>query len=354
MVWPVTSPEASGLLAGPRGRRLCWSLLDPGDCPEWVRVRDGAHAGDLTSLTDDLAVCVSRTNLDATVKHADELALVAALVEPVDMAAYWQEPGPEDQALTDLAVRDELLPIAEAVTAAPAARWWCTPIAGDHQQFMEWVSQDDYSPALAGAAAHLAAWRSATAEDEQSAWERPEDPSASWNGHWWSTPALSRLPSTTRSIPGIGAVGLALVEDGLGWRGARCWPVAVRSSPRIYEVSGPDQWTELAGRYPLEVSKSRRHDWWRVTHWTGAWLIPDFAAVAADYDAVHLSVTGYLTTAGRALPVGDACTLLAGWNPDQTYWLTDILALAGPTATWVDSDTRPLGWLPRWPEAQPT
>jgi hypothetical protein len=68
-------------------------------------------------------------------------------------------------------------------------------------------------------------------------------------------------------------------------------------SPRIYEISGPDEWADLAGRYPLDVSKSRRHDWWRITRWAGTWLIPDFAAVAGDYDAVHLSVTGYLTTA---------------------------------------------------------
>ena len=29
-----------------------------------------------------------------------------------------------------------------------------------------------------------------------------------------------------------------------------------------------------------------------ATGWAGRWLIPDFAAVAADYDAVHLSVGG--------------------------------------------------------------
>lgn len=128
----------------------------------------------------------------------------------------------------------------------------------------------------------------------------------------------------------------------------------MQSDPRIYEISGPDQWTDLVGRYPMDVSQSRRHDWWRVTRWTGAWLIPDFAAIGQDYDAVHLSVAGYLATAGRALPVGDACTLLAGWDPDQTYWLNDILALGGPATTWVESDGRPPGWLPASPEAGPT
>ena len=83
-----------------------------------------------------------------------------------------------------------------------------------------------------------------------------------------------------------------------------------------------------------------------MTRWDGRWLIPDFAAVAEDYDAVHLSVTGYLATAGQALPVGDARTLLAGWDPDQTYWLNDVLALSGPATTWVSSDEALLRWIP--------
>jgi hypothetical protein len=63
-------PDTQGLLAGRRGQRFCWSLLDPGDCPEWDQVWDAAQAGDLTSLIDELAVCVTRTDLDATVTRA--------------------------------------------------------------------------------------------------------------------------------------------------------------------------------------------------------------------------------------------------------------------------------------------
>ncbi len=53
-----------------------------------------------------------------------------------------------------------------------------------------------------------------------------------------------------------------------------------------------------------------------------------------DYDAVHLTAAGYLTTAGWPVPVGEARTVLAGWNPDETYWLTDVLTHAGPAAHW--------------------
>ena len=44
---------------------------------------DGAHRGNLTGLTDELAACVARTDLDSTVVHANQLSLLAALVEPV-------------------------------------------------------------------------------------------------------------------------------------------------------------------------------------------------------------------------------------------------------------------------------
>jgi SAM-dependent methyltransferase len=340
----MASDAAADLLSGPRGRRLCWTLLGDSDHPGWARVQRGILGRDLAGLAGELAACVTLTDLTRISATTDGLALLAALGEPVTLARYWGPPDEEDRALSDPAVREALLPVARAVTAAPAAQWWATPVERDRQQYVEWLGDRDYAPALTGAAAELAARRSKMLEDERSARTRPEDPAAAFGGYWWSAPIPSRLPETTRSIPGIGAAGLALLEDGHGWRSARCWPVAPRPGARIYEVHGPAQWADLVGSYPLDVSKARRHEWWQVTGLAGRWLIPDFAAVAADYDAIHVSVAGYLATAGRALPVGDGRTVLAGWNPDQTFWLADVLAYAGPATHWVDQDRQPLGW----------
>jgi len=289
-------PRAEDLLAGPRGRRLCWSLLEPGDVPGWDLVWDGAQRGDLTGLTAELAACVARTDLDSVVVHADQLTLLAALVEPVGTAMYWQEPDDVDHALSAREVQGALLPVAQAVTIAPEARWWTSPIAASSQQYVEWPGEHGGPPALTATAAEVASWRSAT------------------------------------------------IEDGFDHRNARCWPLAPRPGTRICEISSPADWTQLAGRYPLDVSRSRRHDWWRATGWAGKWLIPDFAAVALDYDAVHLSVAGYLTTAGRALAVNDGRTVLAGWDPDRTFWLTGVLAASGPATDWLELDEGPLGW----------
>lgn len=72
-----------------------------------------------------------------------------------------------------------------------------------------------------------------------------------------------------------------------------------------------------------------------MSGWEGRWLIPGWAAVAASYDGMHLSVAGHLQASYRALPVaGGACTCIAGWDPDETIWLTDVLASAKLAARW--------------------
>ena len=151
-------PDTEDLLAGPRGRRLCWSLVDPGDHPGWDRVQDAAGAGDLTGLSGELAACVAQTDLASIAAETDETELLAAVGASVDAAMYWQEPDGEDLALASQAVREALLPVARAVTAAPAARWWPAPAPRQRQQYVEWIDDYDHSPVLTGTAAELADW----------------------------------------------------------------------------------------------------------------------------------------------------------------------------------------------------
>jgi hypothetical protein len=352
MSWPE-DPRA--LLAGPRGRRLCWVLAtgtgtpEPRLGPAWREVDsqplDAESLGaDPADLASELAAAVSQAGWHAALAGPDDAALVQPLAESVTWAMYWQPPDGVDRALAHPGVADTLRPVAHAVTNAPAARWWPGGADLGIQQYVDPVPGGSGGPPLSGAAGRLAAWRLAAAEGERLAAERPADPAAPFTGHWWSTPVFAGLACTTRALPGLGALRLAAVEDWPGWSEVLCWPVAPRRPARICEISRPADWAALVARYPLEVTSSRRHDWWKVTGWAGAWLMPDYAAVAADYEAIHLSVGGYLTTAGRALAVGDARCLLAGWDPDATYWLADVLASSGPPVRWVSDDDAPLGW----------
>ena len=42
----------------------------------------------------------------------------------------------------------------------------------------------------------------------------------------------------------------------------------------------------------------------------------------------------YLAASGRALPVRDQFTVLAGWEPSKTWWLNDVLQQATEPGTW--------------------
>ncbi len=346
---------ADALLAGPGGRSLCVNLLDdrltaPGGRVNraWADALHAARMGDAHRCASKLSECTAVADLAAV--PFDGSALMAGLVAAVDFASYRAEPDAEDLGMATETARAALRPVAEAVAVAaaglPDVRWWTEPADRSRQRHTQFLDEHPTpEPMLTGAAELARAWLADTLEEERSAQGRPEDPALSYSGRWWSSPAHSGLPATTRELPRLGAVGLALVEDGLGWQSARCWPVAPRKGTRVYEISGPGHWAELVQRYPLDVTESRRHDWCRATRWAGRWLIPDYVAAAADWDAIHVSVAGYLTTAGKAIPAGGgACTLLAGWDPDTTWWLSDALSRSGQPEDWRTDDQAVFGW----------
>jgi hypothetical protein len=140
-------------------------------------------------------------------------------------------------------------------------------------------------------------------------------PAAGWErrtGTWWSTPP-SRMVTTRADVRGE-PVRLRLVEEALGWKRAVVRRVLPPRGPRVYEVTDPQAWRALVEQFPFEVTDSRGPDWWRATGRRGRWAIPDWPA-----------------------------SLIAGWSPDETYWLTDCVAPDGASVTWrLDNDA----WQP--------
>lgn len=328
---------AEELVAGPRGRRLCFSAV-AGRMFTWPGVTPQTIAGFLQGRD---------TGAVEALAGWGEPALLGPLADSVDRAMYWQEPDEIDQALAAAEVAPALLPVAGAIASAPGAQWWSSPVDLGHQ--IAATTHPGEVPTVRPAGEVLARWRAETLEDERSSRRRPADPAAPFSGFWWSRPPRD-LINSTRARPV--ALGLCLEEDSFGPEWAWCRSVRPAGEPRVHEITGPQDWCDLVERYPMEVTLSRRHDWFRVTGWTGRWMIPDWEAVAADHDAVHLTLTGYLTTAGRALPVGDARTVLAGWDPDQTYWFTDALDVGEPVLWRGEPDD--LGsWAPAAPGERP-
>ncbi|MFD1520291.1 hypothetical protein [Pseudonocardia yunnanensis] len=326
--------EVAAVLSGPRGRRFCAEVA----CANHDGLRrlyyeaawNPSEAGQ-QRLVDALA--------DTAVSDVDEHTLLTCLADAVAHARYWQAPDEEDVLLTDPVVVAALRPVAQAVVGSPTWRWWASPLAENAQAHVQWTARHTTDPPqVTGAAEGLREWRRETLEDERRAQERSADPAAPYSGRWWSTPASGRVVATTRALPGLGATRLMLVEDEADWWQGRVQPLRPVRTPRVYEVSGPQAWVDLVDRYPLEVTRSRRHDWWRTTGRAVRWFVPDWQAVAADHDAVHLSVAAYLVAPGRALEVEGGATVVAGWDPDATFWLADVLAPVGEPVIWERHD----------------
>lgn len=311
------------LLAGPYGRELCAAIAQeaaPGDV--WVRPTDAEYLDALGAVRPDQVAAL------------DHGRFLAALATVVDTAVYWQEPDDDRERLARPEILEALRPIADAVAAHPATAWWDAPLdrsAQDHVRYWsgEWepsLDPVDVRPALRR-------WREQRVEAE-----RRDAGNSQWRstgGQWWSDPAFTGVAWTTPSLPDLGPVRLYCTEDSMGWDRARVHPVVVDERARIFEVDSPGAWARLVEAYPLEVTYGKRGDWWKTTGRDGRWWLPDWPAVAENYDAVHVTVTGYLAAAGWAVPAADGATVLAGWGPGHTCWLRpDRLAYTDVVEQW--------------------
>lgn len=365
------------LLSGPRGRRLLLEYallaeehsgvdaedsfrsavflasyrLDVDQGAGVVMFGPGAEEAQRTVVTaEDVADRLFRVSLPEVTAAALHSALAAA----VDHAMYWQPPSGEDILAATAAVRGELERIAEHVASTPHAQWWSTGLAATDQWIVEWVDTDTqflHAPAATRTTADtLRNYGVRTVKEEvRAASERPADPSAAFSGEWWSVPPTR---SSTRSLFDGTPAELWFVEDGTGWTRAVSRRMHVPGGVRVYEIDGAQAWAQLCREFPIEVTAQKRHDWYSTTGRVGRWVIPDWPRVAEHYDGIHLTVCGYLAAAGTAIAVDDAtASVVAGWAPDETYWLTDAAAADGDEAqVWVcDTDGEHPEWITKRP-----
>lgn len=174
---------------------------------------------------------------------------------------------------------------------------------------------------------------------------RDRHPGIRVGGTWWVAPGTAGLHKTTRALGDAGSASLWLTEDEVGWESADLMPCTIDPTARVVEIASPSDWARLVQAYPLDVTQSRRPDWYEsLDPHDGGWLIPDWSAVARDYEGVHVSVLAWLMTSGQAVPAGPrATTTMAGWDPDATWWLADVVRPAGTAHRWLRRDE---AWVP--------
>ena len=350
-----TTSLAGLLMRGPRGRRLLLEYVLASERLHDPKYREDSFSagvflasyhldpgkgtsvqliGDVdTELTDvPLAEIVRRLSY-VPLAEVTPVLLRDCLAESVGSARYWQEADGTDVLAASDELQEPLRRIAEYVAASAHAAWWGEPVAERSQWQVEW----DDAPLhgiLSEPLVLLRSVRDQIIEEELIARrERPSDVTANWSGTWWSRPPWE-LPSTTRALFDGSPAGLWFLEDNLGWEQADTRRLGMPAGLLIYEIDTAQAWADLCARFPVEVTAQKRHDWYRTTGRDGVWAIPDWAKVAEHYDAVHLQVQAYLSSAGTAIPVDErTATVIAGWVPDETYWFT-------PNVRYIDDPVR--------------
>ncbi len=137
------------------------------------------------------------------------------------------------------------------------------------------------------------------------------------------------------------------------------WHLPVRTSPRIWEIHRPDDWANLVLAHP--AAATRPHGTWALpgpNQSVGALsqllavpgqtaarttvrrhLLPDWRLVSREFDAVHLSWAGFLTTEGTVIDLGDGdVTMLRFWGAERTMWLRDVFGDPEPNPEPVDAE----------------
>jgi hypothetical protein len=340
------------LLQGPRGRRLCLELATELDqelktAVSWLAYELDTGSGTSRVLLSDVSPSYMQPKpptpslewLAARLKSLDfsnlkESQVQGALERSVDSARYWQPPDGEDVLAGLPVIAEALSPVAGQFIASPWMKWCWQPLRSE-QWTIDWRHADDPAPLPEDPGKTLTEWaRRERTEVVRAARERPSDPTANYSGTWWSIPL--GLIQTVGQLP----AGLNLVEDSLGWE--RATTVPVRGYGKVLEINTAEDWINLCREFPLEVTASRRHDWFRTTGRHGRWVIPDWEKIASQWDATHLTVLAYLNAAGRPLAVdAETATVIAGWNPDSTIWLADVARKSdGPRPTWHRNSNR--------------
>jgi hypothetical protein len=222
--------------------------------------------------------------------RTDQVRLLEVLFATVNDWNWW----PQNKALAPLlsSLAPRLRGVADELIHAPATASWWHPL--DRSQQI-WVHGGGSTPTKESLQADL----------------KPLHPWASKpRGGFWTSTALPGLPSMWTLVP----------QGSPAPRGA-VWRLPVPGTTRVWEIDGPSSWVELCRQYPDDTTQTYGDQWreWGLSQ--DRVLTPSWEQVAEEWDGVHLSMGGLLTTEGVPLDVGNAGTMLEGWGCEGTLWL---------------------------------
>lgn len=121
----------------------------------------------------------------------------------------------------------------------------------------------------------------------------------------------------------LAAIDLQICDIGYGYHEYAgppfaLWHMKPMPDAHVFEIDSPHAWHELCVKYPRRT----KHPLADITgidmH---SYLEPDWAKVAEDWDAAHLTLGGMLTSHQIAVRSEAGWTYHYGWDAEQTCWL---------------------------------
>ena len=256
---------------------------------------------------------MERDGMPAALAVASEQAYARAAVA-LRALNPWMTNSPEAKAAV-LARAPQLVGRAHEVAEQPGAGWWTAPIDLGRQVLLV-----DREPASTTAPTTGFRW-----EDYA---ERPID--------WRMTSTLRGGVSCGDFVIGLGVGDWG--DDPL----VRC-TATVHATARVREIVTPADWHALCASHPRVRSKPKpspppRSGW----HYAPlgleqegpdrvGMLVPDWSALAADLDGVHLTFAGLLTVPFVEHESEEGRTMMWSWDTEGTTWLQgDFLRASEP------------------------
>ncbi len=314
MLHPMSDDHATLLVHGSLGRAFLAAIVGFDDFAVYDGIDLGTKVEEALSRLDRLASCT------------DDLALLAALVRnPLGFGFSGDHADWEARLSAGI---DSLLPVAEALVTCPAASWWWNSLESEEHRWWscghvaETIPRGEFIELAMAAAVEKEI--EAQVDRDNVRFYKASLRHNNFSGTWWSAPLGPEMVYTSRSGPGdLPCIEIATMEDPYGPETFQMWAVDFDPHVRVYEVKTPRDWARLVELAPLDVTVTRDPDWSRWARHHGPWLLPDWRVIGESFDAVHMTLGGYLGTRGMGIEVGAGFTFLAGWDAGATLWLRD-------------------------------
>ncbi len=218
---------------------------------------------------------------------------------------------------TVLAEGPRLYGFAVSLLSVPEAAWLFAPLDRSAQL---WISEDGNPPDPAKLLSRSAG---------PAVWER-----YSQQPRNYSRGSKHMAFVTSTAVDGSSSLLAGRAYEAIEWplpQPVQQFRLVVSPAARVFEVDGPEAWHRLCVAYPATPYERppmpEGHVGWSPYPGAGPplglddRLVPDWSAVAHDWDAVHLPLGGLLTSDQGRVDSSAGWTELWGWGAEQTVWL---------------------------------